>query len=173
MTKLQHFLYATRATKNDRIELLSNKPEYSVLTLKAAATILRPMALFGRFTPRIFRALLARVMDRTCLFVITLTPLLASLLANQFCSPARATTFEELYSFYQTPPNNPAGGLVLGIDGNYYGTTFGGGQYRLRHGFQSHSGRRINHSGILFRKSRCGWILGRASTRDHGPGQCG
>ncbi len=55
--------------------------------------------------------------------------LLAGLFCCQLSCPARAATFQDIYNFYQTPGNYPAGGLSLGTDGNFYGTTYAGGQY--------------------------------------------
>jgi uncharacterized repeat protein (TIGR03803 family) len=58
------------------------------------------------------------------------------LVISGFCGSAEAFTFQELAAFTNTPaaaanPANPAGGLIQGTDGNFYGTSFAGGNYGL------------------------------------------
>jgi len=53
-------------------------------------------------------------------------------------SPA-ATTFKTLVKFDLTNDSDPYGGLVQGIDGNFYGTTYNGGADSSRYGVQNHT----------------------------------
>jgi uncharacterized repeat protein (TIGR03803 family) len=63
------------------------------------------------------------------------------LVISGFGSSAGAFTFQEIASFTNVPvgpaaPANPAGGLIQGTDGNFYGTSFAGGNFGLGTVFQ-------------------------------------
>lgn len=55
------------------------------------------------------------------------TPLISGLLLASFWATAQAQTFTSLASSNGTNGSNPKGALVQGLDGNFYGTTYGGG----------------------------------------------
>jgi uncharacterized repeat protein (TIGR03803 family) len=60
------------------------------------------------------------------------------LVISGFDAAAQTFTFQELASLTNAPPPpaNPAGGLIQGTDGNFYGTSFAGGQSGLGTIFQ-------------------------------------
>lgn len=63
------------------------------------------------------------------------------LVISGFGGSAGTFTFEEVAAFTNAPPAsappaNPAGGLIQGTDGNYYGTSFAGGDFGLGTIFQ-------------------------------------
>ncbi len=63
------------------------------------------------------------------------------LVISGFGGSVEAFTFQELAAFTNAPvgqacPANPAGGLIQGTDGNFYGTSFAGGDYGLGTVFQ-------------------------------------
>jgi uncharacterized repeat protein (TIGR03803 family) len=63
------------------------------------------------------------------------------LVISGFGGSAEAFTFQEIASFTNAPvgpapPANPAGGLIQGTDGNFYGTSFAGGNFGLGTIFQ-------------------------------------
>jgi uncharacterized repeat protein (TIGR03803 family) len=79
---------------------------------------------------RVHHAMLqASIRGRSLLLSPAGIALLAISFLGQLSCPAQAATFQDIYNFYQTPGNNPAGGLTIGKDWNLYGTTFAGGQY--------------------------------------------
>jgi uncharacterized repeat protein (TIGR03803 family) len=63
------------------------------------------------------------------------------LVISGFDAAGQTFTFQQVAAFTSAPdgpapPANPAGGLLLGMDGNFYGTSFAGGQYGLGTVFQ-------------------------------------
>ncbi|HXC99589.1 MAG TPA: choice-of-anchor tandem repeat GloVer-containing protein, partial [Verrucomicrobiae bacterium] len=64
-----------------------------------------------------------------------------SLVISGFGGSTEAFTFQEVAAFTNAPvgpaaPANPAGGLIQGTDGNFYGTSFAGGNFGLGTVFQ-------------------------------------
>ena len=69
---------------------------------------------------------------------------------------SQAQTFTTLWTFSNQDGNQPQGTLILGSDGNFYGTTYQGGQskrlpaLRLRYCLQTHSAKRIDDNLCLY-----------------------